>query len=84
MSSVWALQDAKSRFSAVVNRACEVEPQIVTRRGQPVVVMLAYSEYRKLAAPAHSPIDLLLGGPKIDGGLKTQRDKSSVRKAVFA
>ena len=56
----------------------------MTRRGQPVVVMLAYSEYRKLASPAHSPIDLLLGGPKIDGGLKTQRDKSPVRKAVFA
>ncbi len=84
MSSVWALQDAKSRFSAVVNRACEVEPQIVTRRGQPVVVMLAYSEYRKLAAPSRSPIDVLLGGPKIDGGLETQRDQSPARKVVFA
>ena len=84
MSSVWALQDAKSKFSAVVNRACEVEPQIVTRRGQPVVVMLAYSAYRKLSSPARSPIDVLLGGPKIDGGLQTQRDKPPARKVVFA
>lgn len=83
MSSVWALQDAKSRFSAVVNRACEVEPQIVTRRGSPVVVMIAYSDYRKLAQPSRSSIDVLTGGPKIDGGLVTVRDKSMSRKAVF-
>ena len=44
MSSIWALQDAKSKFSAVVDRACEIEPQIVTRRGKPVVVMISYSE----------------------------------------
>ena len=84
MSSVWALQDAKSKFSAVVNRACEVEPQIVTRHGLPVVVMLAYSEYRKLANPVRSPIDVLMGGPKIEGGLRTQRDKSAARKVDFA
>ena len=84
MSSVWALQDAKSKFSAVVNMACEVEPQIVTRHGQPVVVMLSYSEYRKLSEPARSPIDVLFGGPKIDGGLRTQRDKSAARKVVLA
>ena len=84
MSSVWALQDAKSKFSVVVNRACEVEPQIVTRHGQPVVVMVSYSEYRKLSEPTRSPIDVLLGGPKVDGGLRTQRDKSAARKVGLA
>ena len=83
MSSVWALQDAKSRFSAVVNHACEVEPQIVTRRGSPVVVMISYSDYRKLSPSSRSSIDVLTGGPKIDGGLATVRDKSTARKAVF-
>ena len=84
MSSIWALQDAKSKFSAVVDRACEVEPQIVTRRGKPVVVMISYREYRAFASPARSPIDVLLGGPKIEGGLQTPRDKSPARKVVFA
>ena len=84
MSSIWALQDAKSKFSAVVDRACEIEPQIVTRRGKPVVVMISYSEYRTLSAPSRSPIDVLLGGPKIEGGLQTPRDKSPARKVVFA
>lgn len=83
MSSVWALQDAKSKFSAVVNRACEVEPQIVTRRGQPVVVMLSYGAYRKLSQSAPSAIDVLLGGPKLEGGLEVPRDKSPAREVAF-
>ena len=46
--------------------------------------VLSYSEYRELSEPARSPIDVLLGGPKIDGGLRTQRDKSAARKVVLA
>ncbi len=37
----WSLQDAKNRFSALVNAALSGEPQRVTRRGQPAVVVLA-------------------------------------------
>lgn len=32
MSSVWAMQDAKNKFTAVVDRVCQVEPQIAARR----------------------------------------------------
>ena len=83
MSSVWALQDAKSKFSAVVNRACEVEPQVVTRRGLPVVVMMSYADYRNLSSSTRSSVDVLLGGPKLDGGLAVMRDKSSVREVAL-
>ena len=83
MSSVWALQDAKSKFSAVVNRACEVEPQIVTRRGMPVVVMMSYGDYKKLSPSSRSTVDVLLGGPKFDGGLAVVRDKSPAREVAF-
>ena len=44
----WALQDAKNRFSAVVNAALSGEPQTVTRRGAPAVVVLAVEDYRRL------------------------------------
>ena len=40
MSPVWMLQDAKNAFSEVVNRACSSGPQIVTRRGRPVAVVI--------------------------------------------
>ena len=44
----WALQDAKNRFSAVVDAALAGEPQQVTRRGKPAVVVVSVSEYDRL------------------------------------
>ncbi len=44
----WSLQDAKNKFSALVNAALSGEPQRVTRRGQPAVVVLAEEEYERL------------------------------------
>ncbi len=45
----WPLQDAKNMFSAVVNAALAGEPQRVTRRGQPAVVVLATEGYERLS-----------------------------------
>ncbi len=44
----WTLQDAKNKFSAVVKAALAGEPQRVTRRGQPAVVVMAAAEYDRL------------------------------------
>ena len=44
----WPLQDAKNRFSAVVDAALGGAPQRVTRRGRPAVVVLAAEEYERL------------------------------------
>ncbi len=44
----WSLQDAKNRFSAVVDAALAGEPQRVTRRGQPAVVVIAVEAYERL------------------------------------
>ena len=47
----WALQDAKNRFSAVADTASKGDPQIVTRHGHPLVVVISYSMYREKIAP---------------------------------
>ena len=64
----WALQDAKNRFSAVVDAALAGEPQRVTRRGKPAVVVLSVKEYERLclAEKASAPnfIEHLLAIPK--------------------
>ena len=66
----WPLQDAKNRFSALVNAALAGEPQLVTRRGQPAVVVLAVDEYERLRlldnAGAPTLGELLLGIPQDD------------------
>jgi antitoxin Phd len=68
MREPWSLQDAKNRFSAVVEAARRGEPQLVTRRGVPAVVVLAADEYARLKAleEQHSPsfVDQLLAIPQ--------------------
>ena len=49
---MWTLQDAKNRFSAVVDAALAGEPQEFTRRGKPAVVVLSAQEYQRLLAEA--------------------------------
>ncbi len=70
----WQLQDAKNRFSAVVDAALESGPQCVTRRGKPAVVVLAVEEYERLRrvekAEAPSFVDMLLAIPKDGEGFE--------------
>lgn len=66
----WSLQDAKTRFSAVVDAALGGAPQRVTRRGRPAVVVLAADEYERLRrlekANAPALAGLLLEIPQDD------------------
>lgn len=66
----WQLQEAKNRFSQVVDRALLGEPQHVTRRGEEVVVVLAATDYQRLAkaerAAAPGFVEHLLAMPRDD------------------
>ena len=66
----WPLQDAKNKFSALVNAALAGEPQRVTRRGQPAVVVLASEEFERLCrlekSDAPTLSELLLDIPQDD------------------
>lgn len=46
----WSLQDAKAQFSEVVRRSLDAGPQVVTRNGQDVVVVLSMKEFRRLSS----------------------------------
>ena len=67
---MWTLQDAKNKFSTVVDAALAGIPQEVTRRGKSAVVILSTSEYRSLLADAQrsrgSFVDHLLAFPAED------------------
>jgi len=66
----WSLQDAKNRFSEVVE-AARRSPQTVTKHGKPAVVVVEVTEYERLRrlerASAPSFADLLLAMPQDDG-----------------
>jgi prevent-host-death family protein len=41
----WQLQEAKARFSELVQKAIDEGPQTVTRRGQPAVVVTSAEQF---------------------------------------
>jgi antitoxin Phd len=78
----WSVQDAKNRFSEVVE-AARREPQTVTKHGKPAVVVVAVDEYERLRKLQHlkapSFAELLLAMPtdgeefeRLDGRMREQ------------
>lgn len=68
---IWQLQDAKNKFSELVERAAEGEPQVVTKRGKRAAVLVSAEEYSRLKArqPGARATDFvqhLLSAPKGD------------------
>ena len=76
----WSVQDAKNRFSEVVEAARRM-PQTVTKHGKPAVVVVNVAEYDRLRrlerSKAPSFADLLLAMPQDDG--EFPRDKVRMR-----
>jgi prevent-host-death family protein len=62
----WPLQDAKNRFSEVVQRALREGAQTVTLRGGRAVVVLSAADYDALVRDRRSLVDDLLSGPAWD------------------
>ncbi len=48
MKGIWSIQDAKNKFSQVVDDAHKAGPQIVTRRGVESVVIISVEDYKKM------------------------------------
>ena len=64
----WQIQDAKQRFSEMIRAVTSKGPQVITRHGEDVAVVVDISEYRRLTRPAVD-LAILLGGPKLDDGM---------------
>ena len=62
----WQVQEAKARFSEVVERALAGDAQLVTRHGRPAVVVLAYDEYERLRGGEGTAWDLFKTAPRLD------------------
>ena len=78
MPTAWQLQEAKNRFSKVVDDALHEGPQTVTRRGEPVVVVVSIDTWNKLTGARPSLKDYLRSGPLDD--LDLARDTEERRE----
>jgi antitoxin Phd len=79
MEHIWPLQDAKNKFSEVVNNALHRGPQIITRRGVQVVVVLSYEEYQRMQKPQTDLVTFFQASPLAEMELELPRDDSLPR-----
>jgi len=64
----WPVQDAKARFSELVEASLEEGPQVVTKRGVATVVVVPMEQWRRMVQSARPTLkSLLLGGePRVE------------------
>jgi prevent-host-death family protein len=80
----WSVQDAKNRFSEVVEAARKT-PQMVTKHGKPAAVVVSAEEYdrlrtlQRLKAPSFA--EMLLAMPQ--GDVEFERLKTKPRDVTF-
>ena len=60
----WQLQEAKQRFSELVRRTLEEGPQVVTRHGEEVVVVVPAVEYRRMDGEKLDFKEFLMSAPE--------------------
>ena len=78
----WQLQDAKARFSELLDTAKEKGPQVVTRRGVEEAVILSVEEFHRMQRSQRPNIkEVLLSGPKFNLELP-RRGKWKLRPPV--
>lgn len=75
----WQLQEAKSRFSELVDRSIAEGPQLVTRRGAEAVVVMAAPAYRRLLGQGETSLLAVLNGAPRGDPLDLDRSAESIR-----
>lgn len=82
MARVWQLQEAKNKFSEVVEEAVKHGPQIITRRGVETAIVLSYTEYRKMMLSQKKLSEFFRESPLAEVELDLTRDKSEAREDI--
>lgn len=78
METIWKLQDAKARFSQLIENALAKGPQSITRRGSKVAVVLSAKQYEDMVSSKPSLKEFLLACPKVKG-FEVERQKDMPR-----
>ena len=64
MSGNWSVQDAKARFSELLDTVLAEGPQIVTKRGVEAAVLVPIKQWRRIERMARADLKELLLAPE--------------------
>jgi prevent-host-death family protein len=75
----WAIQDAKNKFSELVQRTQTEGPQVVTRHGHPEAVVISFEDYQKQRKPSQDLVQFMRQSPLFGVDLDLSRDSDTGR-----
>ncbi len=76
---VWSLQDAKNKFSEVVDRSQTEGPQRVQRHGKDAVYVVSCEDWYRIQGKELSLAEFFLASPLGGAELDVERDRSLLR-----
>ena len=74
--ATWQLQEAKNKFSAVVEAAASGGPQLNTKRGAATAVLISAADYRQLVGTQQKLSEFYRDSPLAGARLDIRRDTS--------
>jgi prevent-host-death family protein len=77
--ATWAVAEAKSRFSEMIDRALNDGPQTITRKGKEAVVIVSAEEWRRKSERVGNLAEFFAASLLRESGLKVKRDKDGPR-----
>lgn len=80
----WQVQEAKQRFSEVLRAAESGEPQIVTRHGMEVAVLIDIADYHRLRGQSMTFMEYLRADASAEAELDVERASDLPRDVDLA
>jgi len=80
----WPIQDAKARFSELIEMCLAEGPQMVTKRGSEAAVLVPVDEWRRLQAAARPSLKQLLLSDQVRAELAIPARGQARRRAPSA
>lgn len=77
----WRLEEAKAKFSQVVEQARAGTPQLITRRGKEEVVVVSVEKWRAATGEGPKASELFKHAPRFEGvELDLDRDQPMIQE----
>lgn len=80
LTNRWQLQEAKNKFSSLVDKATKSGPQVVTKHGEEAVVVISAAEYNELLKPQFNLVQFFQQSPLATNDLDLERNKELPRE----
>lgn len=76
--NIWQVQEAKAKLTKLINEAKNA-PQIISRRGEPEIVVISMSRYRELTNSKDDVVSFFRKSPLCGVDITIDRDRNSIR-----